>query len=59
MTFVSKVKKMDKVDGTDAERLRGSSWSFSGIQTTQPEAPSTPDSLLSSRMDAQRSRSRG
>jgi hypothetical protein len=32
--------------------LSGSSWSFSWIQTTHLKAPSTPDSLLSSRMDA-------
>jgi hypothetical protein len=37
----------------------GSSWSFSWIQTTQLEAPSTPDSWLSSRMDAQRIESSG
>jgi hypothetical protein len=32
--------------------LSGSSLSVSWIQTTQLEAPSTPESLLSSRMDA-------
>jgi hypothetical protein len=40
--------------GMTRTSLNGSSWSFSWIQTTQPEVPSTPNSLLSSRMDAQR-----
>jgi hypothetical protein len=35
--------------------LSGSSWSFSWIHKTQLEAPSTPDSLLPSSMDAKRS----
>jgi hypothetical protein len=50
--FVSKVKKATRLMGLTRTSLSGSSWSFSWIQTTPPEVPSTPDSLLSSRMDA-------
>jgi hypothetical protein len=49
LPFISKVEKVDKVDGTEETSLSGSSCSFSWIQTTQP--PSTPDILISSRID--------
>jgi hypothetical protein len=38
--------------GLTQTSLSESGWSFSWIQTTQLEAPITPNSLLSSRMDA-------
>jgi hypothetical protein len=41
---------MDKVDGTELDKSECIKLGFSWIQTIQP--PSTPDSLLSSRMDA-------
>jgi hypothetical protein len=37
--------------GLTRTSLSGSSWNFSWIQKTKLEAPSSPDSLLSSRMD--------
>jgi hypothetical protein len=49
VSFVSKVKKMDKIDGPETDKSEWS-WSFSWIQTIQPT--STSYSLLSSRMDA-------
>jgi hypothetical protein len=53
------VKKMDKVDGLNGDKSEWIKWSFSWIQITQLDDPSTPDSLLSSRMDAQKIGSSG
>jgi hypothetical protein len=47
-------RRWTRLMGLTQTSLSGSSWIFSWIQTTQPEVPSTPDSLLSSKMDAQR-----
>jgi hypothetical protein len=49
------VKKMDKVNGSDAKKTEKMNWSTSWIQINQHRIPITPDTLLSSRMDAQRS----
>jgi hypothetical protein len=55
------VKKVDKVDGPDADKSEWIKLEFlmDPDQTTQLEAPSTHISLLSSRMDAQRIGSSG
>jgi hypothetical protein len=57
--FVSKVKKMEKVDGPVADKYDWIKLEFLIDPDNQLEAPNTPDSLLSSRMVAQRSRSSG
>jgi hypothetical protein len=41
---------MDKVERNDVYNKK--CWISSGIQTTQLEVPSIPDSLISSRVDA-------
>jgi hypothetical protein len=53
------MKKIDKVDGPDVDKSEWIKIESSWIQTTQLEVPSTPDSLLSSRMDSQRIGSSG
>jgi hypothetical protein len=58
-SFVYKVKKMDKIDGPNADKSEWINLEFSWIQINQLEVPRTPDSLLSSRMDAQRNGSSG
>jgi hypothetical protein len=49
------VKKMDKVDGPDADKTERIKLEFlmDPDQASQHQTSSTPDSLLSSRMDAQ------
>jgi hypothetical protein len=51
--FVPNVKKIDKVDGSDAEKSEWIKLEFLMDPDNRLAAPSTLDSLLSSRMDAQ------
>jgi hypothetical protein len=59
ISFVSKVKEMDRWMNLMRTSWNWSSWSFSWIQTTQLKASITPKILLSSRTDGQRSGSSG